>query len=301
MIDVRRLRILREVALSGSISGAARAIGYTPSALSQQLAVLERECGTAVLQRRGRGVELTAEGQLLVDLADRVGSELEAAEAELARRAAHPSGQVRLLAFATALRTFVPRASAALGAGQPGLSLEIDEADPDDALRLLMQQQADVVVGHDYDLLERRSHARVHRRELLEDELLVVGTDGAAEGSPVALGSLADRPWVFPDRGSACDRVVERACAAAGFAPRIVARSSDFTAIVALARAGDAVALVPDLALDHRTLPAPARPLTTPVRRRIFAAVREGARRRPLESAVLDALSAAARPSARPS
>lgn len=300
MIDVRRLRILREVALSGSISGAARAIGYTPSAVSQQLAALERECGTAVLQRRGRGVELTAEGQLLVDLADRVGGELEAAEAELARRAAHPSGQVRLLAFATALRTFVPRASAALGASQPGLSLEIDEADPDDALRLLMQQQADVVVGHDYDLLERRSHARVHRRELLADELLVVGTDSAA-ASPVALDSLADRPWVFPDRGSACDRVVERACAAAGFAPRIVARSSDFTAIVALAQAGRAVALVPDLALDHRTLPAPARPLTTPVRRRIFAAVREGAQRRPLESAVLDALSAAACPTDGPS
>lgn len=158
-----------------------------------------------------------------------------------------------------------------------------------------------MVVGHDYDLLERRSHARVHRRELLADELLVVGTDDGAEASPVSLDSLADRPWVFPDRGSACDRVVERACAAAGFAPRIIARSSDFTAIVALAQAGDAVALVPDLALDHRTLPAPARPLTTPVRRRIFAAVREGAQRRPLESAVLKALSAATGPPDGPS
>ncbi len=94
---------------------------------------------------------------------------------------------------------------------------------------------------------------------------------------------------MLPDRGSACDRVVERACAAAGFAPRVVARSSDFAAIAALARATGAVALVPRLALA-----APARPLVAPVRRQLFAAVRDGAQRRPLEAAVLDALAGAA-------
>ena len=309
MIDVRRLRVLREVALVGSVSGAARALGYTPSAVSQQLAALERECGAELLRRRGRGVELTDEGRLLVEVAERVGAELEAAEAELAVRAARPGGIVRLLAFATALQTLVPRAAAALARSAPELRLEIDEADPDDALRLLAQQRADVVVAHDYDLLERRRHARLHRRDLLADELLVVGatdakrgaagakrgaTDakrGAADaevGAAIPLADLAERDWVLPDRGSACDRVVERACAAAGFAPRVVARSSDFAAIAALARATGAVALVPRLALA-----ASARPLATPVRRQLFAAVRDGAERRPLEAAVLDALAAA--------
>lgn len=291
MIDVRRLRILREVAVAGTISGAARALGYTPSAVSQQLAALARESGAELLRRRGRHVELTAEGRLLVEVAERVGAELEAAEAELAARAARPGGVVRLLAFATALQTIVPRAAAALARSAPGLELEIDEADPDDALRLLVQERADVAIAHDYDLLERRSSARVHRRELLGDELRVVGTGDAA---PVALAALAGRRWVLPDRGSACDRVVERACAAAGFAPRVVARSSDFAAIAALADACDAVALVPRLALARRLPDGDGQPLQTPVRRRIFAAVRDGAQRRPLEAAVLDALAAAA-------
>ncbi|MDO8188785.1 LysR family transcriptional regulator, partial [Conexibacter sp. CPCC 205706] len=270
MIDVRRLRVLREVALVGSVSGAARALGYTPSAVSQQLAVLERECGAELLRRRGRGVELTDEGRLLVEVAERVGAELEAAEAELAVRAERPGGVVRLLAFATALQTLVPRAAAVLAARAPELRLEIDEADPDDALRLLAQQRADLVVAHDYDLLERRRHARLHRRDLLADELLVVGADAAHHGTAdtnrgaadakrgahgavdaVALADLAERDWVLPDHGSACDRVVERACAAAGFAPRVVARSSDFAAIAALAQALGAVALVPRLALPR--------------------------------------------------
>jgi DNA-binding transcriptional LysR family regulator len=328
MIDVRRLRILREVAIAGTISGAASALGYTPSAVSQQLTTLARECGAQLLQRRGRHVELTAEGRMLVEVAERVGAELEAAEAELAVRAEQPGGVVRLLAFATALQTLVPHAAAALATTAPGLELEIDEADPDDALRLLVQERADVVVAHDYDLLERRRSARVHRRELLGDELLAVGTvdvadaregargpgapdtpraarDRVAAGAdtprgargpasapprPVALAALAERRWVAPDRGSACDRVVERACAAAGFAPRVVARSSDFAAITALADACDAVALVPRLALARRPDDRAGRPLEHPVRRRVFAAVRDGAQRRPLEAAVLDAL-----------
>lgn len=315
MIDVRRIRILREVAIAGTVSGAARALGYTPSAVSQQLSALERETGAELLVRRGRGVELTAEGRLLVELAERIGDELEQAEAELAARAAQPGGVVRLLAFATALQTLVPRAVAALARDAPRLRLEIDEADPDDALRLLAQQRADVVVAHDYDLLERRRHASVHRRELLEDDLRVVGEVGDAAGASargsggaaaaVPLDALAGRAWVLPDRGSACDRVVERACAAAGFAPRVLARSSDFGAIAALAHACGAVALVPELALPRRAAPSaphdtgagpPPRPLAAPVRRRIFAAVRAGAQRRPLEASVLDALAAAAAP-----
>jgi len=345
MIDVRRLRVLREVAVTGTVSGAARALGYTPSAVSQQLAALARESGAELLRRRGRHVELTAEGRLLVEVAERVGAELEAAEAELAARAARPNGVVRLLAFATALQTLVPRAAAALARTAPGLQLEIDEADPDDALRLLVQERADVVVAHDYDLLERRSSARVHRRELLDDELRLVGAVAPAaaarqprtatarqprtatarqppaaparqprtapadrpppspppssrrrrdEPAPVALASLADRRWVLPDRGSACDRVVERACAAAGFAPAVVARSSDFAAIAALAEACDAVALVPRLALRGHGSDASGHPLEAPVGRQVFAAVRDGAQRRPLEARVLDALAAAA-------
>lgn len=317
MIDVRRLRILREVAVAGTISGAARALGYTPSAVSQQLTTLARECGAELLRRRGRHFELTAEGRLLVEVAERVGAELEAAEAELAARAAQPGGVVRLLAFATALRTLVPRAAAALAADRPGLELEIDEADPDDALRLLVQARADVVVAHDYDLLERRRTARLHRRELLGDELRLVGAvnaprpgggrasaargDRAAHAgrardrdTPVDLTTLADRRWVLPDRGSACDRVVERACAAAGFAPHVVARSADFGAIAALAQACDAVALVPRLALEGSPQERLGRPLRAPVRRQLFAAVRDGAQQRPLEAAVLDALATAA-------
>jgi DNA-binding transcriptional LysR family regulator len=334
MIDVRRLRVLREVAVAGTVSGAARALGYTPSAVSQQLAALARESGAELLRRRGRHVELTAEGRLLVELAERVGAELEAAEAELAARAAQPGGVVRLLAFATALQTLVPRAVAQLARTAPGLQLEIDEADPDDALRLLVQERADVVVAHDYDLLERRRSARVHRRELFDDELRLVGAVEPGRDA-VALASLADRRWVLPDRGSACDRVVERACAAAGFAPDVVARSSDFAAIVALADACDAVALVPRIALrgdapaigapapdapgspasaargtpapdapgspalaaPHTHPPAPAgRPLTQPVGRQVFAAVRDGAQRRPLEARVLDALTSVSEP-----
>lgn len=283
MIDVRRLRVLREVALTGSIAGAARALGYTPSAVSQQLSALARETGVELLVRRGRGVEPTAEGRLLIELAGRVGSELEAAEAQLAARARQVGGPLRLLAFATALRTIVPRAVPLLAERAPLVELQIDEADPDDALRQLVQREADLVVAHDYDLLERRDSADLHRRELLEDELLLVG----GVSGTIALATLADRDWVLPDRGSACDRVVERACGAAGFVPRVVGRSADFGAVAALADAIGAVALVPELALEGV---APTHRLAQPVRRRIFAATRAGAERRPAIAAALDAL-----------
>jgi len=297
MIDVRRLRVLREVAATGSVSGAARALGYTPSAVSQQLVALERETGAVLVERRGRGIELTATARRLLKHAQVIFAELERAEATLAASAAGAGGVVRLAAPATALRRLAPAAVLELRRRAPEVQLEIGDAEPKQALGALADRRLDVVVAHQYDLLAPWRTEGLHRRALLADPLVLIGAPVQQE--PVALGALADAGWLLPSEDSSCGQMVRRACEAAGFRPRPVAVSGDLGALAAMARGGLGVALVPRLALapddePDATMPSP------PHVRRLFAAVRDGTEHAPAVAAVLAALAVAAHGAADP-
>lgn len=289
------MKILREVAARGGISAAAEALGYTHSAVSQQLQALERECGTPLLRRRGRGVALTDAARVLVDHTEPVLAALERAEAALAASAHGVAGRLRVGSFPTANRAILPAALAALRADHPDLELALQELEPDDSLPALKIGDLDVALAHEYDLLAPRDDPSLHRVELVSEPIFAVGAPAPNGAAGVALRALADASWILPAPGSACAEHVQRACHAAGFQPRAVARTGDFTVATALAEAGAGVALVPRLGLPDRPVAAPVRPVVDPpLHRRIFVAVRAGAETRPAVAAALAALRAAA-------
>lgn len=294
MLDVRRLRVLHAVSAYGSVTGAAAALGYSAPAISQQLAALEREVGMRLTERAGRGIELTPAAAILVGHTAALLARLDAAEADLAALRDQVAGRVGLAAFPSAGATIVPAAWAALARSAPQVQLDLTEMEPEESLPAVLRGDLDVAVGHEYDLLPRPLDPLFERRELLSDPvLLAVPADSPLDG-PVPLGSLAGQPFLAPRDNTSCAEMVRRACAKAGFVPRVVARAADFAVLLSLVAAGTGLTLVPELAA--RRLPPGVRllPPAEPVTRQVFTVSRRGGDRKPAVRVVLDALVAAA-------
>ena len=298
MIDSRRLRTLRAVADHRTVTAAAAALYLTPSAVSQQLAALETEVGHQLLVRDGRGVRLTAAGEILIDHSNAVLAQLERAEADLAAYAAGQAGQVTLVSFATGIAAVVAPAMAALAESAPGIRLRVQDAEGDASLMRVLDGHADLAVAVEYRGAPREDDERLSRVPLYAEPFDAVLPRGhrLARAGRIAVADLADEAWVGPYPGNPCHDVVMLACESAGFQPRLAHLSDDFRAVAALAGAGAGVAMVPRSALrgvdtpDVVVLPVSGNPAT----RRVFAAVRRGAQDHPLLRPVLDALLAAA-------
>jgi DNA-binding transcriptional LysR family regulator len=287
MLDTRRLLVLREVAAHGSVSGAADALGYTPSAVSQQLAALERETGRALIERHGRGIRLTDAAHLLLPHAHDVLAALERADAALVDSATELTGSVRLASFPTATRALLPAALAGLRTRHPRLRVDLTELEPHESLPALALGRIDVAVAHEYDLISRDAARDLRRAELLREPVLLAERSTATTAATLA--DYAERDWIVPPAATACGELVRRACRSAGFEPRVVAETGDFSVACALAAAGVGVALTPQLGAQ----PSPGlalRALTPPLERRIFVAARAGSDDHPLIRAVLDTL-----------
>jgi len=288
MLDTRRLLVLREVAAHGSVSGAAEALGYTPSAVSQQLAALEREAGRALIERRGRGIALTETTRLLLPHAHDVLAALERADATLARAASELTGTVRLASFPTATRALLPAALAELRVTHPRLRVELIELEPHESLPALALGRVDVAVAHEYDLVGRDAARDLRRAELLSEPLLLA--EAGDRAGPGRLADYAARDWIAPPVSTSCGELVRRACRAAGFEPRIVADTGDFSVACSLAAAGVGVALVPRLGA-YAAAGVSLRELDPPLERRVFVASRAGSEEHPLIRAVVDGIS----------
>src|SRR4051794_8027863 len=299
MVDLRRLRTLRAVAAHGTLAAAADALHLTPSAVSQQLAALEREVGHTVLEPAGRTVRLTPAAHVLLNHADALFAQLERMEGELAAQDTTPQGEVSVAGFPTALAGLLAPAARPLRAHAPKLRLRVTEAETDVSIALLVARDVDVILGMECRAAPRRDDPRFHREELLSDILdAVLPTDHPyAERARLDLEQLRDETWVAPPVGWSCDEVFIAGCRAAGFSPRIAHRSGDWQAAMALVATGLGVSLVPRLA---HTAPPPGVtivPLTgTAPRRHVFSACRAGAESNPAVRAVLDAVAAVARP-----
>ena len=294
MLDVRRLRVLHAVSAYGSVTAAAAALGYSAPAVSQQLAALEREVGMRLTERAGRGLELTPAALILVGHTDALLARLEAAEADLGALRDQIAGRVALAAFPSAAAGLVPTVWAALAGSAPEVRLDLTEMEPEESLPAVLRGETDVAVAHEYDLLPRPLDPLFERRELLDDPVwLAVPEDYPMDG-PVPLSSLAGQPFLAPREATSCAEMIQRACARAGFVPRVVARATDFAVLLSLVAAGAGVTLVP--ALAARRLPPRVRlvPPAEPVTRRVFTVSRRGGDRKPAVRVVLDALSAAA-------
>jgi DNA-binding transcriptional LysR family regulator len=249
MLDVRKLAALREIATRGSFSAAARGLNYSQSAISQQVAQLEREVGTLLIERRGRRIRLTPAGQALADRAGPILRDLREAEAELEAITGLRRGTLRLTVFASAAATVVPPAMARFRAGHPGVAITMTIADSGAALSHVANGEADIAIINKSDTFAAGRAVAVSG--LLEDPMRVALPLGhrLAGRHSVRLADLSAEPWMLATSSSCADwEVFVTACRRAGFEPRIAFRNDDYLALQGLVAAGLGVALLPDLA-----------------------------------------------------
>jgi DNA-binding transcriptional LysR family regulator len=297
MLDVRRLRLLRELHVRGTVTAAAEALAYTPSAVSQQLATLEREAGVRLVERHGRRLRLTDAGRGLVEHADAVIARLELAEAELAAAAGHEvTGRVRIAAFQTAASSLVLPLLGALPEQYPKLRPELAEMEAEEALELLLRGEVDIVVAEEYDYAPRQRDPSLAYRDVCRDPLVIVLPADhplcAEDPERVPLAGLRDEPWAASRSGTAFSDALVRACRAlGGFEPELRHRSNDLFVLEQLVAAGQAVSLLPSLGRPGRIPGVAVRQCAeAPLDRRIFLAARRGSTGRPALQAVSRAL-----------
>jgi DNA-binding transcriptional LysR family regulator len=290
MLDVRRLRLLSELARRGTIAEVARVVGYTPSAVSQSLALLEREVGVALLERDGRRVRLTPAAHGLVARTARVLAELDAAEADLAAEHETVRGSVVVGAFPSAAARLVVPAVADLSERHPHLSCSIREHEPEDGIPLLRSGELDLLVSERYDDVDPAPSGGLETHSLSSEPLLLVLPAADPSGDPVALETLREAPWIAGLVGTQFAAALEAACRAAGFSPRVVHRADDADLLQTLVAAGLGVALLPALACSRSAEVRFVEANPAPPRRHVSALIRRGAARRPALAAALDAL-----------
>lgn len=299
-IDLRRLRVLRELRERGTIGATARTLHLTPSAVSQQIATLSREAGVPLLERHGRRVRLTPQAELLLEHAAIIHAQLEKVRGELAAYSEGTTGTVTIDAFGSAIAGLVAPALPAVYSARPRLRVRLSEVEAPECFSRLDAGECDLVVTVEYRGGPQRRDARYYRRYLLLDPLDVVipGGHDLGKEDEVSLQDLAGEPWVIGGASGPCHEVPMAVCAAAGFNPDIRHCVNDWAAALALVGAGGGIALVPRLAIQSIALETVTiRPLGGALRpgRHIYAAVRNGSEHSPALAVVLDSLHAAAR------
>ncbi len=301
MLDLRRVRLLRELHARGTIAAVADALQFTPSAISQQLAILEREAGVPLLERAGRGVRLTDAALTLVEHADALLERAALAEADLAAAAGTVTGRARIAGFQSVTLNLAIPAIEALARDAPRLRCELVEAEPEPAIPALALGDVDLVLADEWQHGPRRLAAGLERHDLLEDpvHLALPARHPAArrQRDAVPLAELADAIWVTGHAGMGWDEMTVRTCREhGGFDPDIRHRTNDATVSLALVARGLAVAMLPDLPLPGRTQGIAVRRIAEgEVSRAIFAVTRAADAARPSTQALLAAIRDAVR------
>ncbi|MBJ7331626.1 MAG: LysR family transcriptional regulator [Solirubrobacteraceae bacterium] len=296
MLDLRRLRLLRELHERKTIAAVADALQFTPSAVSQQLGILEREAGVPLLERAGRGVRLTDAALVLVDHADALLDRVALAEADLAAVAGEVVGRTRVATFQSAALRIVMPAMEELAVSAPRLRTELVEAEPEPALPALALGDYDVVLADEWQHLPRALPPGVERHALLRDPVRVClpVRHPVARRHPdaVPLTELADSAWTAGHEEMGWDEMTRRMCREyGGFDPDIRHRTNDAQLSLALVARGLTVTLLPGLVLPDKHPGVTVRPITeASILRSIFAATRTADAARPSTRAVLDAL-----------
>jgi DNA-binding transcriptional LysR family regulator len=281
MLDVRRMRVLREVALCGSFSAAAESLSFTQSAISQQIAALEREAGAVLVERSARGVRLTEAGEAVVRHADGILGRLAEAEAELEAIAGLRGGRLRMAAFESAAATIMPVAIAEFAKAHPAVELSMTLVEPEAAVAALKAGDLELAITFGAGKPEDRLGDGVQHHHLLEDPMyLVLPSDHPlARKRGVRLADVADEPWIGGAPDCECNRMISQACLRFGFDPRIAFETDDYAAVQGFVAAGVGVSLIAELGLRSVREDIVVRPLgrDTPVRQ-IFATALTGYR-----------------------
>ena len=294
MLDPRRLEVLREFAAQGTIARAAAALAFTPSAVSQQLAQLQREAGVELFRKVGRRLELTDAGRMLVTRADELLAHVEGIEAELAAFSGRLRGTVRVAAFQTAAHAVVLPALDGLAEAHPELRVELRELEAEESLPLVTGGGLEVAVAEEYEHAPRPRLPQLHRDYLPDDEMLLAlpnGHGALRAGGAIRLGALREDAWATARAGTAYADMCERICrSAGGFEPDVRHRANDMGLLLDLVARG-CVAVVPALGRPESDPRVEVRRIAgAGLSRAIFVAVRTSDRARPSTAAVVEAL-----------
>ena len=292
MLDVKRMRVLREVIARGSFSAAADSLHLSQSAVSQQVAVLEKEVGMQLLERTSEGPKLTSAGETLMGHADAVICRLEEAERDLTEIAGLESGRVRVISFPSASATVLTRAIGLFRPRFPAIDLELGEGEPEESIPLLRAGEFDIALGFDFSQHPHDVGRDLERELLLEEKVWVALPPGhpLAASDAVKLSDLADEDWLCGRSGSCREHVI-RLCQEAGFEPSVSFDSDDYQVLKGLVSAGLGVTLLPELALGDRAPGLELRPVSDKhTTRRVWAITREAASRSPATEAMVAVL-----------
>jgi DNA-binding transcriptional LysR family regulator len=294
---VHRLRLLLEFAERGTIAATAAALGYTPSAVSQQLAALEREAGAALLDRTARTAELTEAGKRLASRAAEILAMIEAAEADLA--APEPAGRVAISAFPTAAVAFAPALTRTVRA-HPELSLLLRQtAAGGEVLRLVKAGQVDVAIVDDWTGRLAGGQPALRFFPLVTDPLVLVVPRGHWAGDqrvPVSMKKLRDEPWLAPPAGEASRLAIDQILAVSGGVAEAPSEFEGLATILSLVARGIGVAILPRLTLAAGEGRVAVRELPGTSRARdLYAVARASSVRRPAVAVIIRALTTAAR------
>ena len=276
--------MLLELTRRGTITAVADVLAYTPSAVSQQLAVLEREAGVPLLERTGRKVTLTPAGTILARYAESVFAVLDEASAALAATRDSLTGPLRIGAFPSAARVILPPALVTLGRDHPSLELMVTELDPVNVPGALRTGTLDVALTFVYDYVPAEPDPALETEPLLAEAVYLATADPAL----TSIETCHDAPWIAGSPGTLCHTLVLRACQACGFTPRIRHHADDFGTVLALVAAGQGVSLIPKLGVIDAPPEVTLTPLTS--RRRTSIAYRNGTRHHPAIAAFAAAI-----------
>ncbi|MEV4559676.1 LysR family transcriptional regulator [Kitasatospora sp. NPDC049285] len=292
MMDLGRLRALHAVAVHGSVGGAAAALGFTPSAVSQQIAKLERETRTVLLERQGRGIQLTDAARRLADTAQRVLALVEQAEVTLEEQRGQAAGRLLVAAFATAARGLLPGVLAELQSSCPELDVRLLESDPYPAAELVARGEVDLAVVQDWATVPLPVQDGLARLDLGTDpvDLLLPADHPLAALDRVPVADLLGRRWISVPPGNICHDWLLRTMREAGEEPDVVYQVGEFQTQIALIEAGLGLGLIPRLGRGPLPPGVAARPVVPEPTRRVYALWRAQTSRRPAVARALAAL-----------
>lgn len=287
MYDVRRLRLLRELSVRGTIAEVAAALHQSPSSVSQQLGQLEKEVGVPLLRKAGRRVQLTQQAELLVDHTAAILERLEQAESDVVASLDEAAGTVRIAVFQSAALALMPELLQTLSAEHPRLRVTMTQREPETALLETFARDFDLVIAEQYPGHAAPWHPSLDRVALTSDAIrLAVPPESKAK----TLRDAAATAWVMEPYGAASRHFAEQTCRQAGFEPDVRFETADLTAQLALIESGNAVALIPDLMWIRREPSVRLIDLDTRPQRTVFTAARKSMAQRPTILAVRTAL-----------
>jgi DNA-binding transcriptional LysR family regulator len=292
MLDVRRMKVLREVGACGSFSAAAEALNFTQSAVSQHIAALEREAGAQLVDRGSRGVRLTEAGRVLVDHADAILARIDSAEDDLAAIAGLRGGRLRLLSFQSAGATLLPRAVAAFHERHPRVELGMIEGEPDEAAARLRAGEADLALVYDHEFTLGLLPPELELTHLIDDpyEVIIPKGHALAGRRSLSLADFAEDHWIASSSMDGCRRITDGVCREAGFEPQVAFELDETLAAQALVAAGVGITLLPRLALATVHPGVVSRPLSDAPTRRVLAARLESGYQSPASEAMMQIL-----------